>query len=213
MNVTTMAHTLSFESLFHAGVRVEPRTLLRDMVARGDLADFARRALLEQLLIAHLGDELPDVTDDEVQRYFDRMRGELDYADSDERAETWLNELGVSAQDGAEWIYRHLQIEKYLERFMASSIDQRPMSLVAQMFVTMRLRAEVVTTASVTMLAECAEALPSEDALKSARQHLMCRHAADWADVAVKLSNCGLTGEQVEALVATYAKAASVALK
>ena len=95
------------------------------MAARGELAEFARRALLEQLLIKHLGDELPDVSDDEVQSHFDRMRGELDYADSDERAEQWLDELGVSAQEGADWIYRHLQIEKYVERFIARSIDQR----------------------------------------------------------------------------------------
>ena len=209
-----MAHTLSFESLFHAGVRVEPRALLRDMVARGELADFARRALLEHLLIAQLGDELPDVSDDEVQAYFDRMRVELDYADSDERAETWLDELGVSAQEGAEWIYRHLQVEKYVQRFIARSIDQQPMQLVAQMFVTMWLRAQVVTTTSVTMLAGCAEAPPTDQALASARRHLMCRHgASDWTEVATTLSNCGLTDEQVEALVATYANAASVAVK
>jgi len=209
-----MANTLSFESLFHAGVQIEHRTLLREMAARGDLAEFARRALLEQLLITQLGDELPDVSDDEVQSYFDRMRGELDYADSDERAERWLDELGVSAQEGADWIYRHLQIEKYLERFIASAIEQQPMSLVAQLFVTMALRAQVVTTTSVTLLAECAEGPPDGQALESARRHLVCRHgAADWAEVATKLRNCGVTGEQVEAIVTTYAKAASVAMK
>jgi hypothetical protein len=194
-----MANTLSFESLFHAGVQVEHRALLRDMAARGDLAEFARRALLTQLLITHLGDELPEVSDEEVQSYFDRMRGELDYADSDERAEQWLDELGVSAQEGADWIYRHLQIEK---------------SLVAQMFATMSLRAQVVTTTSVTLLAECAEAPPNGQALESARRHLMSRHgAADWTEIATKLRNCGLTDEQVDAIVATYAKAASVAVK
>jgi hypothetical protein len=209
-----MANTLSFESLFHAGVRVEPRALLRDMVARGDLADFARRALLEQLLIAQLGDELPDVSDDEVQQYFDRMRVELDYADSDDRAETWLDELGVSAQQGADWIYRHLQIEKYLERFIARSIDQEPLGLVAQMFVTMALRSQVVTTASVALLAECAETPPTDQALELARQHLACRHgAAVWTEVATKAANCGVTGEQLDALVGTYARAASAAVK
>jgi hypothetical protein len=209
-----MANTLSFESLFHAGVQVEHRALLRDMAARGDLAEFARRALLTQLLITHLGDELPEVSDEEVQSYFDRMRGELDYADSDERAEQWLDELGVSAQEGADWIYRHLQIEKYVERFIARSIEQQPMSLIAQMFATMSLRAQVVTTTSVTLLAECAEAPPNGQALESARRHLMSRHgAADWTEIATKLRNCGLTDEQVDAIVATYAKAASVAVK
>jgi len=208
-----MATTLSFESLFHAGVRVEPQSLLRDMAARADLADIARRALLEELLISHRGGDLPDVSDDEVQDYFDRMRRELDYADSDERAETWLNELGVSAQDGADWIYRHLQVEKYLERFIARSIDQQPMSLVAQMFVTMRLRAQVLTTTSITMLADCAEAPPDDEALASARLHLACRHSAAWTEVAAALRRCGLTDEQVDALVTMYARAASVAVK
>jgi hypothetical protein len=209
-----MANTLSFASLFHAGVGVEPRALLRDMVARGELASFARMALLEQLLVQQLGDELPDVSDDEVQAYFDRMRGELDYADSDERTATWLDEIGVSAEDGAEWIYRHLQVEKYLERFIAQSIEQQPRCLVAQLFVTMRLRAQVVTTTSVRMLAECAEAPPSGQALESARQHLAARHgAADWTDVATTWRNCGLTDEQAHALVATYANAASVVVK
>jgi hypothetical protein len=209
-----MPNTLSFESLFHAGVRVEPRTLLRDMVARGDLAEFARRALLERLLIEQLGDDLPEVSDDEVQAYFDRMRHELDYADSDDRAEHWLEEIGVTPQEGADWIYRHLRVEKYVERFIATSIDQDPASLVAQMFVTMSVRAQVVTTASVALLAECAATPPNGQALDSARQHLTCRHgAAEWSEVATRLKNCGVTDEQVDALVATYANAASVAVK
>src|SRR5689334_21774428 len=108
---------LSFESLFHAGFRMDAVQLAKRLAIRDELVEVARRALLTKLLFDHLEPELPEVPENEVQDYFERMRIELDYADSEERTQRWLEDLQIGLEDGALWIERYLRVEKYLQTF------------------------------------------------------------------------------------------------
>jgi hypothetical protein len=200
---------LSFESLFHAGFRMSAARLVKGLAVRGELADFARRALLTKLLFEHLEGELPDVSEADVQEYFDQMRHELDYHYSEERTERWLKDLEISLEEGALWIERHLRVEKYLLAFTARHIAMGGDSLVEQLFVTKDLRAAVVAVASVEVAAAKRESSPTPEDLADARTHLECRHrGAAWGVVEAKLMACGLSAAEIDSEVRTYACAA-----
>jgi hypothetical protein len=209
-----MTRTISFEDLFHAGYRLDATELVKGLAARNELEVFARGALLEELLFQHLSASLPSVSEEEIQGYFDKMRDELDYGDSVDRTERWLEKLGMTLEEAATWIGSHLRVQKFIDLYIAERVRTDPDPIIRHLFVTMALRAQLVRVAGVGVLAKFADGEPTPIALEAARHHLASRHATEsWKEVETRLTAWGIDEGEIAALVRLYAEGASLLSK
>jgi len=206
---------LDFKSLLHDGFAVERDSLLEFLTTENRISRYAERALLTELVHRHLGEELPEVTEEEVQALFERRMGQLDLFDESELV-GFLDACKVTPEEVGTILSRRLRVQKYVDSVIrkARASASTGESFLAQAFADNTLRSAALQESSVRLLAEQSEPAVTPEQREVARRHLIVQHGCDtWAEVEQRLvQRWGLTPEAVERQLDRYARALRMAV-
>jgi hypothetical protein len=202
---------LSFYDLFREPFVISGRELADWMILSNESGRRLRGALLSELVQKHLSHELPDVTEEEVQLFVDRMRVALDYT-SESQGESFLRSFDITLEELGEEVWNHLRLEKYLARRTRSLVTEGPAACVPllwQSFLELSLRPLALRARGTQALAHRALAGPTEQDREKARSHFLALHGAeDWKSLERKLTEeLGLSPRALEGAVEELAAA------